>query len=282
MKNKSKITKQPKTIQIAYLILVQRFPEQFKRLFKTIYHPDNHYLVHIDQEIAIGEYEEIETFLEEYPNTYLLDSENVLWGGYSMVQVELNGMKFLLDMNLSWDFFINLSGQDFPLQSQEAIQTFLGKNIGKNFITVLDQSEEYPDTLNRVEYHFVENATGFSEVPYQRDCMDGVTSYVGGQWMILTRSCCEFICYSGEVKKFEDFYKHTFIANEGFFQTVLMNTSFNETIVNDDKRAIIWVHDGLIKLCPKTFTEDDTDFLLDSHHFFARKFDEPPATLRLR
>ena len=43
--NTSVITKQP---NIAYFILVHRFPEQFKRLFKAIYHPENHYLIHID------------------------------------------------------------------------------------------------------------------------------------------------------------------------------------------------------------------------------------------
>ena len=28
---------------IAYLILVHRYPDQFKRLFKAIYHHSNHY-----------------------------------------------------------------------------------------------------------------------------------------------------------------------------------------------------------------------------------------------
>ncbi len=37
---------------VAYLILVHRFPEQFKRLFKAIYHPQNHYLIHIDLKAA--------------------------------------------------------------------------------------------------------------------------------------------------------------------------------------------------------------------------------------
>ena len=28
-----------------------------------------------------------------------LESENVVWGGYSMVQAELSGIKYLLDIN---------------------------------------------------------------------------------------------------------------------------------------------------------------------------------------
>ena len=92
--------------------------------------------------------------------------------------------------------------------------------------------------------------------------------------MILTRQCCEFICNSGEAKKFEDYYKNTLIADESFFQTVLMNTSFDGVLINDDKRAIIWIPDGDIKLRPKTFTEDDVKFLLEGNNLFARKFDD--------
>ena len=92
--------------------------------------------------------------------------------------------------------------------------------------------------------------------------------------MILTRNCCEFICSSSEVREFENFYRNTLIADESFFQTVLKNTSFNETIVNDDKRALIWVPDGDIKLRPKTLLETDLAFLLDGKNLFARKFDE--------
>jgi hypothetical protein len=185
-----------------------------------------------------------------------------LWGGYSMVQAELNGIKFLLDKGVQWDFFINLSGQDFPLKSQEEIQHFL------------NQSAERPETMNRIEHYFEETTKGYIGKPHTRPYMQNITPYIGGQWMILTRACCEFICYNEEVQKFEDFYRNTFIADEGFFQTVLMNTSFKGTIINDDKRAIIWIADGDIKLRPKTFTTSDLAFLLQGDNLFARKFDE--------
>ncbi len=260
--------------KITYFILVHRFPKQFKRLFKAIYHPENHYLIHIDQKTGINIKEDIKTFLEDYSSAYLLKSENIEKGGYSMVQSQLNGMKYLLNRCLKWDFFINLNDQDFPLKSQDFILDFLSGNKGKNFMKIANQIKERPDTLNRIENYFQEIDIGFSGIPYKRSFMENVTSYVGGQWMILTRACCEFICHSPEVKKFEDFYRNTLIANESFFQTVLMNTSFKETIINDDKRAIIWISDGDIKLIPKTLTGSDIDFLMEGNNLFARKFDE--------
>lgn len=104
--------------------------------------------------------------------------------------------------------------------------------------------------------------------------MKDVVPYIGGQWLILTRNCCEFMIKSSEVKKFEDYYLNTLIADESFFQTVLMSTSFKGTLINDDKRAIIWIPDGDIKLRPKTFTISDLAFLQKGDHLFARKFDD--------
>lgn len=264
-----------KQIKIAYFILVHRFPEQFKRLFNAVYDPENCYLIHLDKKTDDANIcKEVEDFLADFPNAYILESENVVWGGYSMVHVELSGMKYLLDINEEWDFFINLSGQDFPLQTQDYIRDFLTRNKDNNFIKIANQALSRPETMNRVENHFTETDTGFSGVTYKRAYLKDVISYIGGQWMILTRECCEFICNSGEVKKFEDFYLNTLIADESFFQTVMMNTSFDGKIVNDDKRAIIWVPDGNIKLRPKTFTKDDIDFLLIGDNLFARKFDD--------
>lgn len=280
---------------IAYFILVHRYPKQFKRLFKSIYDSKNHYLIHVDKKAGDNLYIEVKKFLKDYPNTNLLKTQNIVWGGYSMVDAELRGIKKLLKLSLDWDFFINLSGQDFPLKSQTYIQNFLRGNIGKDFILVSDQVKMRPNTLNRIDNYFVESENGFSGLPIKRNYLSNVIPYIGGQWKILSRGSCEFICSSPEVSKIKNYYKNTLIPDESFFQTALMNTNSKANIINDDKRAIIWIPDiaikllskvfiknqtkaliesGEIKLRPKTFTIKDLPFLLSSTSFFARKFDE--------
>ncbi len=263
-----------KSMSIAYLILVHRLPNQFKKLFTAIYESTNFYLIHIDKKASQEIGEEVRNFLKPYSNVQILDSENVVWGGYSMVQAELDGMQYLLNMDAKWDYFINLSGQDYPLKSQKIIKEFLSKNNGKSYIKVADQKKSRPETMNRIENYFEELEDKISDKTHKRTFMKDVVPYIGGQWMILTRDCCEFITNSTEVKKFEEYYMNTLIADESFFQTVLMNTSFTGTLVDDDKRAIIWIPDGDIKLRPKTFTKTDLDFLQKGSHLFARKFDD--------
>ena len=260
---------------IAYLILVHRYPKQFKRLFKAIYHPANHYLIHIDKRSGAGLQTDLQGFLVDYPNASLLKSEKALWGGYSLVDAELRGIKELLKMGLTWEFFINLSAQDFPLKSQTYIHNFLSRNIGRDFLKVANQTRVRPDTLHRIEDYITESGDEIiSEPVLKRPFLRGVTPYIGNQWMILSRKFCEFVSYSPEVDRFKEFYRNTLIADEGFFQTVIMNTSYKASIVNDDKRTIDWVPMGTIKLRPRDFTIKDAGFLMSNQDLFARKFDE--------
>jgi hypothetical protein len=259
---------------IAYLILVHRYPGQFKRLFRAIYHPANYYLVHVDKRSGLGLQTEIQDFLSSFANASLMKSQSTLWGGYSLVDAELRGIKELLKIGSEWKFFINLSGQDFPLMSQTHIQDFLSRNIGNDFIRAANQSKIRPDTLYRIENYCIEYSNTILRTPIKRPYLRGVTPYIGNQWMILSRKFCEYICYSPEVERFKRFYRNTFISDEGFFQTVIMNTSYKGIIVNDDKRTIVWVPVGIIKLRPKDFTSKDAEFLLASQGLFARKFDE--------
>jgi hypothetical protein len=259
---------------IAYLILMHRYPRQFKRLFRAIYDPTNYYLVHVDKRSGVGLQTEIQDFLSSFPNASLLKSQSTLWGGYSLVEAELRGIEQLLKISSEWEFFINLSGQDFPLKSQTHIQDFLSRNKGNDFIKVANQSKFRPETLSRIHNYVTEFGTRILRTPIKRAYLPGVTPYIGNQWVIMSRKYCEFVCYSPEVERFKRFYRHTFISDEGFFQTVIMNTSYKGMIVNDDKRTIVWVPIGTIKLRPKDFTSKDAEFLLASQGLFARKFDE--------
>ncbi|WP_421740109.1 beta-1,6-N-acetylglucosaminyltransferase [Caulobacter sp.] len=258
---------------IAYLVLVHRYPEQFKRLFKAIHDPENHYLIHVDKNSGPALEADIRAFLSAYPNAAVLESKKALWGGYSLVDAELRGMEKLLEMGADWEFFINLSGQDFPLVTQKRIKAFLAQHRGQEFIKVLDQAKMRPDTMGRVLKHVVELKDRIVDTLATRIFLDGATPYIGNQWKIVSRAFCEFVCHDPSVDRYKAFYRNTFIADEGFFQTVMMNTSAHGEIVNDDKRMIDWVPDGDIKLRPRTFRASDAVQLTTSADLFARKFD---------
>ncbi|MGG7437318.1 beta-1,6-N-acetylglucosaminyltransferase [Chryseobacterium arthrosphaerae] len=226
-------------VRIAYFIMIHHKPDVFKEMFKKIYTRDQFYLIHIDRKAKAEFTEEIQLYLIHFPNVYILESMNIVAGGFSMIQAELNAMEYLLNVSNDWDYFINLSGEDSPLKSQNIIRKFLTVNNGRNYIFYYDQKFYRPDTLQRIQNHFTELTHKISSLIYKRDFMKGVIPYIGGKWFIFTRETCVFLTNNKRVMDFEDYYLHTLLPAESFFQTVLLNTVFNDIIVNDDKRVVI-------------------------------------------
>jgi hypothetical protein len=258
---------------IAYFLLVHRFPEQFKRMFHAIYAPGNSYLIHVDKNSGNALAKDIAAFLKPYQGVEILPGRPALWGGYSLVQAELRGMKRLLEMNPGWKYFINLSGQDFPLKSQAYIQEYLSAHDDTQFMRCADQQIIRPDTMNRVSHIFVEAFARIFRTRIARNFPAGARPFIGTQWKIVSRRFCEFVCHDPLADRFKRFYRRSFIADESFFQTVMMNGFTRSAVVDDDLRTIDWVPDGDIKLRPRTFTARDATRLKLSPDLFARKFD---------
>ncbi len=112
-----------------------------------------------------------------------MEPQDALWGGYSRVDAELRGMQRLLEMDRSWTHYINLSGQDFPLKSRKYMREFFAANPGKQFIRTLDQRNERPDTLNRINHLLVEDRGSVIATGIARPYLAGDTLFFGTQSM---------------------------------------------------------------------------------------------------
>lgn len=258
---------------IGYFILLHRFPEQFKRMFAAIYAPGNSYVVHLDKGSGSAFAADITAFLEPFEGVAIIESKAALWGGYSLVDAELRGMAKLLKMDRNWTHYINLSGQDFPLKSQSYIRAFLKANPDRQYIRSLEQRIMRPDTTNRVDYFFIESLGRMFRTGIRRRFLKQATPFIGTQWKVVTRSFCDFAVNDPSADRFKAFYRRSFIPDEAFFQTLLMNSHGHGEVMNDDLRTIDWVPDGEIKLRPRTFVAADALRLTLSPDLFARKFD---------
>jgi hypothetical protein len=268
-------------MKLAYLILIHKNAEQFKRLFRSIYRSYNYYLVHVDKKSDEAFSREIESFLAGYPNASMLTRQRCVWGGWSQVSIQLEGIKELLNRSSDWDFLVNLSGQDFPLKSQEHIITFLNQHKGKNFLNVMNQAIDWPQSLFRIRYFFFEFRDRVVPVPARRRYLKGITPFIGSTWFVLDRMFCGYLSNGNDVRRYERYYRHTLCPDESFFQTVAMNSDFRDTVINDYKRLITFettkrpINFGFgPKGIPRTYTRGDYSFLVGSDAFFARKFDD--------
>ncbi len=87
-------------------------------------------------------------------NVHLLKtSVAVVWGGISMLTAALNSLEELIAIDPHWDFWINLSGSDFPLKTNREIQEYLSTKRGYSLIEA-----QYFDVLGKHFYSHIEGA----------------------------------------------------------------------------------------------------------------------------
>ena len=119
----------PTPPRFAYLISGTKGDvNSIKRLLKAIYHPRNHYLLHLDREVTHNERATLGRFVKqsspfrEGGNVHVVGKANVVsYKGPSMIAATLHGVAILLRYSEHWDWFINLSAADYPLVTQDGI-----------------------------------------------------------------------------------------------------------------------------------------------------------------
>nr|KAG5699100.1 hypothetical protein BaRGS_017783 [Batillaria attramentaria] len=102
---------------IAYSILVYKDAEQVLDLLSAIYRPQNVYCIHVDAKAKRSYRQAITAIADCFPNVFLSSrSVDVQWGKFSVLEPELVCMQDLWNYT-HWKYFINLTGQEFPLKT---------------------------------------------------------------------------------------------------------------------------------------------------------------------
>jgi len=118
---------------IAFSILMFKDVEQFERLLRAIYRPQNLYCVHVDNRSASDIHSAVKAISRCFDNVFVLrPSIAVHWGWFSVLEPELMCMKKLLRRSKKWKYFINLTGQEFPLKTNWQIVRILKAFNGSN------------------------------------------------------------------------------------------------------------------------------------------------------
>jgi len=295
---------------LAYCILAHKNPTQIARLLRAIAHPDNVCLIHYDKRAPQGEHAALARIARESANVHLLPSRSILWGRYSVVGVQLEGIRRCLALGDRWSHFITLSGQDFPLKSQAEMVAELEAAGATSFLSFFDPSVEpvWKNLADRTGRVYIESPLlesllkipflgrqirrlcGWTDrmpfVPWKKREVPSWFRYMGGSnHVILSRAAASHLVNDPKARRIIQWLKYSGIPDESLFQSVLLNSPLAASVVNDDRRAIRWESQG--SPSPITFTRADLPWLREARQqgkLFARKFDsgledEPLRTL---
>ncbi|MDQ3395473.1 MAG: beta-1,6-N-acetylglucosaminyltransferase [Bacteroidota bacterium] len=283
-------------VKIAYVIAVHKNPQQFSRLVDRLNGSHADFFVHVDKKSPINEFKNsIKAIAQD--NFYFIKQFNAAWSEFGIVEAEIQALKDIVNKGKHYDMIILLSGQDYPIKSNDYIKIFFHKWKGKSFIESFPMPfQPWPnggmDRINR--YHFKILGKSFSYPPYkqakgavrkilnglfglyfkERSLPLGMKPFGGEHWWNFNMETARYIVqFLEQHPEFIDFHKFSFCADEMFFQTLLRNStgkSIYDNIINDDLRYYDW-SEG--KDSPKTFTLLDLENLTISEKLFARKFD---------
>jgi hypothetical protein len=268
-------------MKAAFLILAHKNPEQVNRLIKSLDHPSASVYVHTDKKS--GWPKEI----TDSSATRIKNNVAVYWGDYTPVEATLNGMKEIIAHQRDFDYFILLSGQDYPIKPIDELLQFLKENKGKEFIEHTPVNDQgWKEAMSRYQYyHYRRNKNFWMWMLFAGvRCFMKLTGfkrtapmpiYAGSQWFTISRKACEYILdYIERRPDYITFMQRSNFVDEMFFQTILLNAPFKEKCAQNNLRYIDWGHmPGKKTRSPKILLSEDWEKIQVSDAFFARKFD---------
>ncbi|MBC8034458.1 MAG: glycosyl transferase [Chitinophagaceae bacterium] len=263
-------------MKVAHILLVHKDPPQVARLIRSLCHPNVDCWVHVDKKSNIEDFRKVLAMKK----VFLIQPRlRVDWGCFNTVDAMIFAMSTVLKAETKYDYVNFLSGQDYPLQPADTFLSFLEINTGSQLMgnRPLEESNEniirfkkhyfnyYSSPVIRLSEKFINKVLPNRTFPYPHEIRKG------SQWMALSRNAVSYILkFVADNPRYLNYFKTVHIPDEFFFQTILYNSPFKDTIRNPNLHYIDW-SEG--KKNPKLLTIEDYNKLVSSNLFFARKFD---------
>ncbi|MCA9951952.1 MAG: hypothetical protein KDE48_20015 [Anaerolineales bacterium] len=288
-------------MKIAYLILAHKYPCHFKRLVKELESESTQVFAHIDKRVDIQLFKSVDTnqviFLEDRLATN--------WGGYKLLLAMIRLLRTALETD-KYDYFQFLSGQDYPIKSNQEIVDFLVESAGDSYMFSYPLSPEAPKAEVFFKYRFADQIAqlppAFHKVGYKFEglinyllperALEDYIPYRGSQWVCLHRDAADYCINfldTPEGKRFLHFFRYSWGSDEVMLPSLLLNSPLANRVKCDPYRlseamyaknlfALHYIDWDQDRSGPAVFDEDDFEAIRLSKAFFARKFSEEKSS----
>lgn len=130
-----KVSEEEKQFPLAFAIKFHRLPEQAERLLRTIYRSHNVYCIYVDGKAPKILLEIMIKISKCLDNVHVIRNPiNVVYASAAHIHSELQCMKVVSKSKVKWKYYINLTGQEYPLKSNQEIVKILQALNGANDI----------------------------------------------------------------------------------------------------------------------------------------------------
>lgn len=298
---------------LAYHILCHGQFQQVALLVDALYSEEDIFLIDIDDGQK-PDYSALQEWAEK-PNVHITLDGDIGWGGAGTLRKTLKGALRLLELGNDWQYYIVLSGQDLPLQSNTSIKEFLARRSDEQ-VSYIRASRPEPVPLRDIPINnnrsacvlwgdrghtriyakpasidpqvamYARRLVDVTEVGRKGEVYVGTADelllkrredfftrypfHVGANWFNLHRALLEHMQADPFTYELFDVMRTTFIPDESFFQTYIMNSPFRNKVSTNYGRLIL--RPGPVPRV-KVLDMEDWDQIEASNDLFARKFD---------
>jgi hypothetical protein len=262
-------------LDIAYVISAYKLPEQLVRLVRRLEAPGARFVIHVDRKTPEPVFSRMTEGTRSVTDVTFLPRHVCRWGGFGHVRATLKGIERLVADAVPFDYAILLTGQDYPLVGVRALTRFFESAGGRSYmrwrrLPVPGWSGR--GGLDRIEsWHALGPHRSHLRLPLRRRLPASLEPYGGSPYWCFARPLVEYVHdFTQRHPEVVRFFEHTYIPDELFFQTIVLNSPHAETVLDENLRYIDWAGDP----APRILTTADLPVLDESGKLFARKFDE--------
>ena len=260
--------------RLAWFILAHHKPGQLRWLFEAIYDPRDLFLIHVDAKSLLGIKPERDgtwamarRLAAGRANVRLLRPRFTNWGGWSLSRLQLDAIDRLLADGPDWSYFVNVSGQCYPIRPLAELRAMLAQADGQAFVEMRPFASLPPD-----DWHL--QMAPMREWPHRAIRLQGrrtppgtfTLDHKGSQWCMLPRAFCDWQRAAPVRPEIERYLRGLLLSDELVVQALVRNGPWRERLAPHYGREIVWPG-------PKVMTLADAPLLAQSPGYIARKFD---------
>ncbi len=251
--------------------------------------------IHIDKKSDLEELRLME-LLKKKNVKYAGRDYTVNWGGVNHLKSYLKLAEIAMKDTENVYFHL-ITGKDFPIKGNKYFRNLVdGKSaLGKDYMDHFRMPADcWKDGgMKRLEYYnfydlfnakksdkWIWRFIRLQEIlKIKRKIKANMGELFGGStYWSLSRNTLDYVLsYTAQNPNFLKRFKHTFCAEEIYFQTIIMNSPYAENVINNNKRFIDW--ESGKGGYPAFLDEQDFNAIVESDSLFARKIDMTNSTL---
>ncbi|CAF3700939.1 unnamed protein product [Adineta steineri] len=216
---------------LAFNILLHDNVQQFERLLRLIYRPQNFYCVHVDSSALWSVFESVKSIVQCFDNIYLVSKrEEITYATFSRLQADINCMNDSIKYS-SWKYLLNIASSELPLKTNSELVKILSIYQGHNDIEGIwkkrnmERTDYVWQTLNKTgdRYGFYLKNTGIKKQPPP----DNLLIFKGSAYGAFSRAFVEFVLTNEVAKRLLEWSRDTYSPDEHYWATLNYNTHLN-------------------------------------------------------